>query len=142
MSNAIATLLCYFASTAYAELAVHFGVVVNIGPARGSVSRWNCKGACKRCNAKTSLLGALHTGRDSISRCLVEVVVTSDGRGFRYENGRVAVPCRGCGVTRFAARIAGKVDMSKTCNAKCESACGPSCECSCGGKNHGASVSL
>lgn len=141
----LATLLCYFST---ARTGVVFGTVSSVGSARGAVSRWNCAGACNGCGAKTSLLGSLHTARCSSGAGIVppgravEVVVTVDGRSFLYDNGSVFVPCRGCAALRRATRVAGKVDLSKSCNARCEAACGPSCECACGGKNHGASVSL
>jgi hypothetical protein len=111
----------------------------------GDEQRWNCKGACKACGAKTSLLGRLvrgKTARQPNGSTFAQAVQTADGRLYHYENGRVFVPCRGCGKTRFAAALDGKVDMSKVCNAKCMGACGPACECSCGGKNHGSSFSL
>lgn len=112
----------------------------------GMAQRWNCKGACA-CGAKTSALGVEYSVRGFITGAATDlrwsnVLVLEDGRAFVIDNGRAVLACSGCGKARFAMRISGKVNMSKTCNAKCEGACGPSCECSCGGKNHGASVSL
>lgn len=141
MNNDVTTFLLFIAANV-------FGAVTSISREREPATRWNCKGACKGCGAKTSLFGALRTarctegGRIVPAGRLVEIVFTADGRAYLYENGEVFVPCRGCARLRRAMRIAGKVNYSKTCNSKCEGACGPSCECACGGKNHGASVSL
>lgn len=144
METMFALVLCYVGSLLrVGQVGAAYFAVTGLTVSLNSVSpaRWNCKGACKACGEKTSLFGRLARGRNVAGR-LTDLVVTKDGRGFLYENGRVTVPCRGCGRARYATKLAGKFRADKICNAKCEGACGPTCECSCGGKNHGAAVSL
>jgi hypothetical protein len=105
-------------------------------------SRWNAKGPCKRCGAKTSALGRRFQVKRSGGVWTWALVLT-DGRLFEIDNGYAFLPCRsGCGRVRVASMVDGKFNAGKECNAKCMAACGPSCECKCAGKGHGSSFSL
>ncbi len=101
------------------------------------MTRYNTK-PCK-CGAVTSVL-ATDTGRAVLQPKLgwVRLYITEKGVELAMDNGRLRVPCRACGVIRYARRVEGKVSTKHTCGAKCTSSMGFVCECSCGGQNHGA----
>jgi len=105
-------------------------------------SRWNAKGPCKGCGARTSALGR----RVQVKRSggvWTWALALADGRLFEIDNGYAFLPCRGgCGRVRAATMVDGVVNSKKECNAKCMAAHGPSCECACGGKMHGSSFNL
>lgn len=101
-----------------------------------------------RCGAVTSVLATdTHRGVkvDSLRTVGNEYVgpwfqaFTADSGATLYNaNGRLIVPCRGCGVLRFAMSVRGVYSAKIKCDARCTHAKGHSCECACGGKNHGA----
>lgn len=107
-----------------------------------AATRYNTK-ACKGCGSVTSALVSA-TGRTAKHpwRGFCVVSVTEAGRELLLDNGRLIVPCRGCGKERYADRVFGKFVAEKVCSGKCVSATGKVCECNCGGKNHGAGHSI
>lgn len=105
-------------------------------------NRWNAKGPCKRCGAKTSALGRRFQVKRS-GGVWTWALALADGRLFEIDNGFAFLPCRsGCGRVRVATMVGGKFNAGKECNAKCMASHGPSCECRCGGLMHGSANSL
>lgn len=82
------------------------------------------------------------TGRTSPAPAYQRVWVDAAGKEYFADYGRLIVPCRECGIARYAIPVRGKLNTSKKCDARCTRATGHNCECQCGGKNHGAAHSV
>src|SRR3989304_1825527 len=86
---------------------------------RGPFRRYNAKGACKACGAKSSVLAA-QTGASTetlsrvVSRVWVggkwtQLAVTETGALHELANGGLVLTCK-CGLERLALPVRGKVN--------------------------------
>jgi len=98
--------------------------------------RFNCKGPCRNCGARTSYKLMPAPG--------IPATYTDGSISYRAScanteaTGLARVPCRGCGAFRWAAPVFGAYKLDRKCDARCMGATGHNCECQCGGENHGA----
>ncbi len=103
--------------------------------------RFNSK-KCVTCGTVTSVFIPLEPSRNYRlvpgKHGMDQMVSADTGVEYVYQNGRLLMPCRGCGRLRSTSRVIGVIRSDRPCNAKCLGATGHHCECACGGKNHGA----